>query len=87
MYKRQDYPKGDPITGIEAAESQGVKVFHAGTDFQNHQILTNGGRVLGVTALGKDLPTAIATVYQGVEQIKFNGMYYRRDIGHRALST
>ena len=82
-----DYPKGDPITGIEAAESQGVKVFHAGTDFQNHQILTNGGRVLGVTALGKDLPTAIATVYQGVEQIKFNGMYYRRDIGHRALST
>jgi len=81
-----DYPKGDRITGIDAAESQGVTVFQAGTALNHGQILTNGGRVLGVTALGPDLPTAIATVYQGVEQIKFDGMYYRRDIGHRALT-
>jgi phosphoribosylamine--glycine ligase len=82
-----DYPKGDQITGIEGAEAQGVTVFHAGTVLNNQQILTNGGRVLGVTALGQDLPTAIATAYQGVEQIQFDGMYYRRDIGHRALAA
>ena len=82
-----DYAKGDQITGIESAETRGVTVFHAGTALNDDQIITNGGRVLGVTALGQDLPTAITTVYQGVEQIKFKGMYYRRDIGHRALST
>ena len=80
-----DYAKGDQIKGIEIAETKGVTVFQAGTELSNGQILTNGGRVLGVTALGQDLPTAIATVYQGVEQIKFDGMYYRRDIGHHAI--
>lgn len=82
-----DYPKGDQITGLEKAEAQGVTVFHAGTALNGDQILTHGGRVLGVTALGEDLPTAIATVYRGVEQIQFTGMYYRRDIGHRALAA
>jgi phosphoribosylamine--glycine ligase len=79
------YGKGDEISGLAEAETQGVTVFHAGTELKNGKILTNGGRVLGVTALGKDLPTAIATVYRGVEEIEFKDMYYRRDIGHRAL--
>ncbi|AIE75184.1 MULTISPECIES: phosphoribosylamine--glycine ligase [unclassified Synechocystis] len=80
------YRKGDEISGLSQAEARGVTVFHAGTEFKEGKILSNGGRVLGVTALGEDLPTAIATVYQGVGQIEFEGMYYRRDIGHKALS-
>lgn len=81
-----DYAQGDLITGIAAAEESGATVFHAGTRLNANHLLTSGGRVLGVTALGKDLPTAIATVYEGVKQIQFNGMYYRQDIGHRALA-
>ncbi|QHV00592.1 phosphoribosylamine--glycine ligase [Synechocystis sp. CACIAM 05] len=79
------YHKGDEINGLAEAEAQDVTVFHAGTELKESKVLTNGGRVLGVTALGKDLSTAIATAYQGVEQIDFDGMYYRRDIGHKAL--
>jgi phosphoribosylamine--glycine ligase len=79
------YRKGDEISGLAQAEAKDVTVFHAGTELKDGKILTNGGRVLGVTALGKDLPTAIATVYRGIEEIEFKDMYYRRDIGHRAL--
>ena len=81
-----DYPKGDAISGIEAAEKlDGVTVFHAGTAENNGQIVTSGGRVLGVTALGNGVAAAIDRVYQGVEKITWRGMQYRKDIGKKAL--
>lgn len=76
------YQKGLPITGIEAAEAQDALVFHAGTRKQK-TLVTDGGRVLGVTALGETFKQAIANAYSAVDQIQFEGMYYRRDIGHR----
>jgi phosphoribosylamine--glycine ligase len=81
-----DYPKGDPITGIEAAEAVGdVTVFHAGTAEKDDQIVTAGGRVLGVTALGNGVAAAIERAYQGVEKISWRGAQYRHDIGRKAL--
>ena len=77
---------GKAITGIELAETRGgVKVFHAGTRFQNFQLLSTGGRVLGVTATAEDLPSAIARAYTAVGKISFGGMHYRRDIGAKGL--
>jgi len=77
---------GKVITGYEAAEAQGgVKVFHAGTVFRERQLLTAGGRVLGVTATGADLPGAIERAYTAVAKIHFEGMHYRRDIGAKGL--
>jgi phosphoribosylamine--glycine ligase len=77
---------GKEITGLEAAESQGgVKVFHAGTQFRDFQLLTAGGRVLGVTATAEDLPSAIERAYTAVTKIHFEGMHYRRDIGAKGL--
>lgn len=82
-----DYPKGDAIAGIEAAESlEQVKVFHAGTAEQDGNLVTAGGRVLGVTALGKDVASAIALAYQAVDRINWCGMQFRRDIGRKALA-
>jgi phosphoribosylamine--glycine ligase len=80
------YEKGKPIRGLDdAAKLPGVKVFHAGTALKDGQIVTNGGRVLGVTALGKDLKTAQTAAYAAVEKISFDGMQFRRDIGMKAL--
>jgi phosphoribosylamine--glycine ligase len=80
------YAKGKPITGLdEAAKLPNVKVFHAGTARAGEQIVTNGGRVLGVTALGKDLKSAQAAAYAAVEKIHFEGAQFRRDIGAKAL--
>ncbi len=77
---------GKVIEGYEAAESQGgVKIFHAGTVFREGQLLTAGGRVLGVTAIAPDLPSAVARAYAAVEMIHFEGMHYRRDIGAKGL--
>ena len=77
---------GKVITGLEAAEAQGgVKVFHAGTIVRDHQLLTAGGRVLGVTGTAADLPGAIEQAYAAVAKIKFEGMHYRRDIGAKGL--
>jgi phosphoribosylamine--glycine ligase len=77
---------GKVITGYEAAEAQGgVKLFHAGTVFHDRQLLTSGGRVLGVTATGADLPGAIERAYTAVGKIHFEGMHYRRDIGAKGL--
>ena len=78
------YEKGKVITGIDQAEPEAV-VFHAGTRLVGDQLLTDGGRVLGVTAPGADLQAAIAQVYQAVAKVQFEGCYYRRDIAHRAL--
>jgi phosphoribosylamine--glycine ligase len=77
------YRRGDEITGIEAAQEQGALVFHAGTQRRQQQVLTSGGRVLGVTALGDDFEGAIAKAYAAIAAIEFEGMYYRRDIAHR----
>ena len=79
------YEKEKVITGIHQAEQQPAVVFHAGTKMQLGQLVTDGGRVLGVTATGETFTDAIAQVYQAVEKIDFEGKYYRRDIGHRAL--
>ncbi len=80
------YEKGKAITGIQEAETMGVTVFQAGTQLDGDRLVTDGGRVLGVTAIGQDFDEAITKVYQGVDCIDFEGQYYRRDIGHRAQS-
>ncbi len=79
------YEKGKRIRGIEAAEAAGAIVFHAGTRrLDTGEFVTNGGRVLGVTALGDDLESAIANAYAGVACISWDGAYYRRDIAAKA---
>jgi phosphoribosylamine--glycine ligase len=80
------YQKGKPIKGLDVARKvPGAIVFHAGTSLKNKSVLTNGGRVLGATALGKDIPTAIQRAYQCAEAIQFENKYYRTDIGKKAL--
>jgi phosphoribosylamine--glycine ligase len=80
------YKTGLPITGLDkAAQIPGVQVFHSGTSQADGQILTAGGRVLGVTAVAPSLEEALALDYEALKLIHFDGMYYRRDIGHRAL--
>ncbi|MDY7013178.1 MAG: phosphoribosylamine--glycine ligase [Cyanobacteriota bacterium] len=81
-----DYQRGYPITGIERAEELGAIVFHAGTKKQQQQIATDGGRVLGVTAVGETLEDAIAAAYRGMDCIQFEGIYYRKDIGYRIMN-
>ncbi|MGH9469675.1 MAG: phosphoribosylamine--glycine ligase [Terriglobia bacterium] len=77
---------GDLVTGYDLAEKTGgVKVFHAATAFEDHRLLTSGGRVLGVTAIGEDLPAAIQRAYAAVGKIEFPGMQYRHDIGAKGL--
>ncbi|MBI2882154.1 MAG: phosphoribosylamine--glycine ligase [Candidatus Tectomicrobia bacterium] len=79
------YEKGKRIAGLEAAsEMDGVQVFHAGTDRAGREVVTAGGRVLGVTAAGKDLPAAARRAYEAAAQIRWEGVYYRRDIGQGA---
>jgi len=79
------YHKGDVITGLPA-ETPTSKVFHAGTTERDGQIVTNGGRVLCAVALGDTVAAAQKQAYQLVAQIHWNGMYYRRDIGYRAIA-
>ena len=77
---------GKVITGIDEAEKvEGVKVFHAGTRKENGAYITSGGRVLGVTARGADLKTAVLRAYEAVGKISFEGMHYRKDIASRGL--
>ncbi|MFQ5666079.1 MAG: phosphoribosylamine--glycine ligase [Candidatus Binatia bacterium] len=82
------YEKGKVIRGLETLKgwANGV-VFHAGTARRDDAVVTNGGRVLGVTALGATVRDALREAYRAVEQIHFDGMQYRRDIGHRALEA
>lgn len=81
------YPTGKPIQGIEDAEAVGqVTVFHAGTRLQDGQLLTSGGRVLGVTARDTDLPAAVARAYRALEKVRFEPMHFRTDIGRRRLN-
>lgn len=74
------YPKGLPIKGAESAAKNTI-IFHAGTKLDGDKLVTNGGRVMAVTALGDDLATTLQQAYTQVEQIKFEDMHYRRDIG------
>jgi phosphoribosylamine---glycine ligase len=76
--------KGDAITGLPKP-SEDCRVFHAGTRLEGKRLVTNGGRVLCVTALGDSVKMARTRAYEAVERIRFDGMQYRRDIGHRAL--
>lgn len=81
-----DYAKGTAISGISEAEKiGGVKVFHAGTSLKDGQLVSAGGRVLGVTALGTDIRAARDTAYRAIERIQFSGAHFRRDIAARAL--
>jgi len=81
------YPKGDVITGIDDANADDLKVFHAGTSSnENGEVTTNGGRVLCVTALGENVTAAQKRAYEGVAKVNWNKVYYRTDIGHRAVS-
>jgi phosphoribosylamine--glycine ligase len=75
---------GTAITGVDDAEAAGALVFHAGTALHAGRLVTNGGRILAVTALGSDLPAARTTAYEAVERIAFAGMRYRRDIAAAA---
>lgn len=78
------YETGFPIRGLKAASSEPeVEVFHAGTRMEDGRVVTSGGRVLNVVALGSDFENARGLAYQAVEMIDFEGMYYRKDIGHR----
>ena len=80
------YEKGKVISGLgEAAKIPGTFVFHAGTALKEGKIVTNGGRVLGVTAIGSAIGEAIGLAYEAAEIISWEGAYYRKDIGQKAL--
>jgi phosphoribosylamine--glycine ligase len=81
-----DYEKGKPISGLkEVSQMDDIFVFHAGTVLKDGQMSTNGGRVLGVTGLGKDIPRAIERTYQAIQKVSWEGVHYRKDIGQKAL--
>ncbi len=79
------YRRGDPISGLDDANANGSKVFHAGTAEQDGRIVTNGGRVLCVTALGANVAEAQQRAYANVHKIRWRGAYFRTDIGSRAI--
>ena len=82
------YDTGFPISGIDLAEAPGdVIVFHAGTERKDGQLVTNGGRILGVTAMGDTIKSSIDCVYEAVGKIDFDKAYFRRDIGYRVLTS
>jgi phosphoribosylamine--glycine ligase len=80
----EKYETGKPISGLENAASEGVQIFHAGTRRENGGVVTSGGRVLAVTALGDTIAAARSRAYEVVAQIHFEGCHYRRDIAQRA---
>ena len=81
------YEKGKVISGlVDAAAMDDVNVFHAGTATSGKHVVTAGGRVLGVTALGDDVSAAIARAYEAVGKISWDGCHYRKDIGRKALN-
>jgi phosphoribosylamine--glycine ligase len=80
------YQKGIPIHGLDAAQADNIKVFHAGTASDNGGVVTSGGRVLCVTALGEDIAAAQRDCYRAADHISWDGMILRRDIGWRAIA-
>lgn len=83
----KSYKKGVEITGLISGQLDGVTVYHAGTKIENDKLVTSGGRVLGVTALGDSLADALKKSYEAVENIHFDNAHYRKDIGKRALEA
>ena len=83
----KSYPKGLEITGLTNGNLDGVTVYHAGTKLEGDKLVTAGGRVLGVTALGATLSEALEKSYEGVSKIHFENAHYRKDIGQRALKA
>jgi phosphoribosylamine--glycine ligase len=81
----EKYDVGKPISGLERAASKGVQIFHAGTRRESGSVLTSGGRVLALTALGDTLAAARTLAYEAVGQIEFEGCHYRRDIALGAV--
>jgi phosphoribosylamine--glycine ligase len=82
------YKSGFPISGLAAAaRTPGVEIFHSGSALVGDQVVTSGGRVLGVAATGATLAEALNRAYQAMAEVHFEGMYYRTDIGHRALKA
>ena len=79
-----DYEKGKEIHGLRDVRDQDALVFHAGTKFENRRFFTNGGRVLGVTAVDEHIDNAVAKAYETVERIRFDGRHYRTDIAYKA---
>lgn len=82
----QGYRKGDVISGLDKAAELGATVFHAGTAAKDGNIVTNGGRVLGVTAIGTDIRKAVDNAYEAVKSIHFDDVHYRNDIAYRAIA-
>jgi len=83
-----EFATGKLIEGLDrAAQTEGCLVFHAGTRLKNNQVITDGGRVLGVTGVGQDLSEAVTRAYSGLKPIRFEGMHYRTDIARRALKS
>ncbi|GLS83457.1 phosphoribosylamine--glycine ligase [Paraferrimonas haliotis] len=82
----ESYNKGDVIDGLQGADSDSAKVFHAGTSINNGQVVTNGGRVLCATALGDSVAQAQADAYKLVDKIHWDDVYFRTDIGYRAIA-
>ena len=82
----ESYRKGDVISGLEDTETGSTKVFHAGTAEKDGKVITNGGRVLCAVALGNSVTEAQQRAYQLVDKISWNNVYYRTDIGHRAIA-
>ncbi len=81
------YEKGLPVFGLEAVKSvNNVQVFHAGTAIKDGKVVTNGGRVLGVTILERDLEKAQKNVYEAIKKLSFDGAHYRKDIGTKAIN-
>ena len=82
----EKYDKGDVISGIDDANNENVKVFHAGTTEQSGGVVTNGGRVLCVTALGDSVTEAQKNAYAAIEQVSWDNVYFRKDIAYRAIA-
>jgi len=80
------YTRGAPIRGLDAPQPDSIKVFHAGTALAGDQVVTSGGRVLCVTALGEDIASAQRACYEAADKISWDGMTLRRDIGWRAIA-
>ncbi len=81
-----EYEKGERINIPQSLKDQkGVFVFHAGTSIMDGKLVSSGGRVLGVTAMGKDINRAVKKVYSAIEQIDFKGVHFRKDIANKVL--
>ena len=83
----KSYPKGLEITGLTDGQRAGVTVYHAGTAQKEGKLVTAGGRVMGITALGDDLQAALDTAYAAAREVHSDGVHYRKDIGARALAA